>query len=89
MLPALHVISAGTEQVRGPNALRLRPARLNNLVLTPNVWCITDRHLLRVLISVKLRVVRNFNERCGEHITGSSNIRNVMLGLRLSRHEET
>lgn len=89
MLPALHVINAGTVHVPGANALTLRPASLNRDVLTPNMWWMTDRQLLRVLMSVKLRVVRKFSEHCGLQITGSSSIRKVMLGLCRSRHDET
>lgn len=88
MLPDLHVISAGTEHVSGPSARMLGSAMLNSVELTPNMCWITDRHLLRVLISVKLRVVRNFTVRCGANITGSSSIRNVTLPLTLSRHDD-
>lgn len=89
ILPDLQVIKAGMVQVVGPSALRLKPASENKLALVSNICRITDRQLLPVLVSAKLRAMKKFNDRCGSNITGSKRTRKVILGLLRSRHEDT
>lgn len=89
MLPELQVMQAGMVQVVGPSAVRLKPPSLNRLALVSNRCRMTDRQFLPVLVRAKLRAMKNFSDRCGSNITGSRRTRKVMLGLLLSRHEET